>query len=270
VPYPGELRRLSRRLPCQRTGDPAAGPGRGHGATIHRERPTSHGLDFSELHFEPASAPELQRLPRPSRLSVLSPAGCSRHHPRLPSCGVPHQSPCRGLQQGELLRRLPQPGTVLCQLPPESRPGLARPASRPRVSRREAILPAESRSGGTPESGELRLLPFGARLPHLPLGRGRPAVQPARPRLRSGDLAAQESVDVHRLPRGGYSGALTQPSHTSAGGHEPDRLPGELAHRVGAQMRGTEDGPRHCCARSRREIRVGGGHDPNGVRLNPP
>jgi hypothetical protein len=35
---------------------PAAGPGRGRGATIRRERPTSHGLDFSELHAEPASA----------------------------------------------------------------------------------------------------------------------------------------------------------------------------------------------------------------------
>jgi hypothetical protein len=34
---------------------PAAGPGRGRGAAIRRERPASHGLDFSELHAEPAS-----------------------------------------------------------------------------------------------------------------------------------------------------------------------------------------------------------------------
>lgn len=35
---------------------PTAGPGRGRGATIRRERPTSHGLDFSELHAEPAAS----------------------------------------------------------------------------------------------------------------------------------------------------------------------------------------------------------------------
>jgi hypothetical protein len=35
---------------------PAAGPGRGRGATIHRTRPASHGPDFFELHAVPASA----------------------------------------------------------------------------------------------------------------------------------------------------------------------------------------------------------------------
>jgi hypothetical protein len=35
---------------------PAAGPGRGRGATIRRERPASHGQDFSERHADPASA----------------------------------------------------------------------------------------------------------------------------------------------------------------------------------------------------------------------
>jgi hypothetical protein len=35
---------------------PTAGPGRGVGATIHRERPASHGADFSRIHAEPASA----------------------------------------------------------------------------------------------------------------------------------------------------------------------------------------------------------------------
>ncbi len=34
----------------------AAGPGRGRGAAIERKRPASHGLDFSELHAEPASS----------------------------------------------------------------------------------------------------------------------------------------------------------------------------------------------------------------------
>ena len=34
---------------------PAAGPGRGRGAAVRRERPASHGLDFSESHAEPAS-----------------------------------------------------------------------------------------------------------------------------------------------------------------------------------------------------------------------
>jgi hypothetical protein len=35
---------------------PIAGPGRGPGATIHRERPISHGQDFTKTHAEPASA----------------------------------------------------------------------------------------------------------------------------------------------------------------------------------------------------------------------
>ncbi len=35
---------------------PIAGPGRGPGATIHRERPISHGQNFSKTHAEPASA----------------------------------------------------------------------------------------------------------------------------------------------------------------------------------------------------------------------
>lgn len=35
---------------------PAAGPGRGRGATIRRERPVSHGADFADLHAEPAAA----------------------------------------------------------------------------------------------------------------------------------------------------------------------------------------------------------------------
>jgi hypothetical protein len=35
---------------------PAAGPDRGRGAAIRRERPASHGRDFSELHAEPASS----------------------------------------------------------------------------------------------------------------------------------------------------------------------------------------------------------------------
>ena len=35
---------------------PAAAPGRGRGAPIRRERPASHGLDFSETHAEPASS----------------------------------------------------------------------------------------------------------------------------------------------------------------------------------------------------------------------
>jgi Doubled CXXCH motif (Paired_CXXCH_1) len=35
---------------------PVAAPGRGRGADIHRERPASHGLDFSEFHAEPASS----------------------------------------------------------------------------------------------------------------------------------------------------------------------------------------------------------------------
>jgi doubled CXXCH motif protein len=48
----------------------AAGPGRGPGATIRRERPTSHGLDFSELHAQPASA---------------RPQSCSACHTR-PTC----------------------------------------------------------------------------------------------------------------------------------------------------------------------------------------
>jgi hypothetical protein len=35
---------------------PVAGPGRGKGASIHRERPPSHGSDFSEIHGDAASA----------------------------------------------------------------------------------------------------------------------------------------------------------------------------------------------------------------------
>jgi hypothetical protein len=35
---------------------PIAGPGRGPGATIHRERPVSHGKDFSQTHADLASA----------------------------------------------------------------------------------------------------------------------------------------------------------------------------------------------------------------------
>ena len=35
---------------------PAAGPGRGKGAVVRRERPASHGSDFSEAHGPPASA----------------------------------------------------------------------------------------------------------------------------------------------------------------------------------------------------------------------
>jgi hypothetical protein len=35
---------------------PAAGPGRGLGAAIHRARPSSHGSDFSKTHAVPASA----------------------------------------------------------------------------------------------------------------------------------------------------------------------------------------------------------------------
>jgi hypothetical protein len=53
----------------------AAGPGRGPGATIRRERPTSHGLDFSEVHAQPASA---------------RPQSCSACHTR-PTCLSCHQ-----------------------------------------------------------------------------------------------------------------------------------------------------------------------------------
>jgi hypothetical protein len=35
---------------------PASGPGRGKGAAITRRRPQSHGLDFSEVHAQPAAA----------------------------------------------------------------------------------------------------------------------------------------------------------------------------------------------------------------------
>ncbi|MCI0372008.1 MAG: hypothetical protein L0214_11685 [candidate division NC10 bacterium] len=35
---------------------PAAAPGRGRGARVERERPPSHGLDFSQRHAEPAAA----------------------------------------------------------------------------------------------------------------------------------------------------------------------------------------------------------------------
>ncbi len=35
---------------------PAAAPGRGRGARVERERPRSHGLDFSDVHAEPASS----------------------------------------------------------------------------------------------------------------------------------------------------------------------------------------------------------------------
>jgi Doubled CXXCH motif (Paired_CXXCH_1) len=74
---------------------PAAGPGRGRGATIHRERPTSHGLDFSELHAEPASArpqscsgcharPECLSCHRPDAAEAVPgyhPAGFLARHP---------------------------------------------------------------------------------------------------------------------------------------------------------------------------------------------
>ncbi len=58
---------------------PAAGPGRGRGADIHRERPSSHGLDFSELHAEPASS---------------RPQSCSSCHarPQCLSCHRPEAS----------------------------------------------------------------------------------------------------------------------------------------------------------------------------------
>jgi len=49
---------------------PVAGPGRGRGAIIERKRPASHGLDFTELHAEPASS---------------RPQSCSSCHTR-PSC----------------------------------------------------------------------------------------------------------------------------------------------------------------------------------------
>ena len=35
---------------------PVAGPGRGRGAMLRRERPASHGVDFSEIHGPPANA----------------------------------------------------------------------------------------------------------------------------------------------------------------------------------------------------------------------
>ena len=120
------------RLPaCRRSPRPA--PGRGRGAVIHRERPASHGLDFSELHAEPASArPQSCSAchARPECLSCHRPDAAPTHA-GLPPRRLPHQSPGGGLQQGELLQRLPQPGAVLRQLPPECRPGLTRPAARP-------------------------------------------------------------------------------------------------------------------------------------------
>lgn len=88
---------------------PVAGPGRGPGATIRRERPASHGLDFSERHAEPASArpqscnachtrPECLTCHRPEASKPspgYHPAGFLASHPaaaysRESSCGDCH------------------------------------------------------------------------------------------------------------------------------------------------------------------------------------
>ena len=113
LPHAGELRRVSRRLARGSVqAMHAAGPGRGPGAVVQRERPASHGADFSETHAEPASArpqscsacharPECLDCHRPRR---------GRSAPGLPSRRVPHHPSRRGVHPGELLRRVPQPG----------------------------------------------------------------------------------------------------------------------------------------------------------------
>ena len=63
---------------------PVAAPGRGRGADIHRERPASHGLDFSELHADPASS---------------RPQSCSSCHAR-PECLSCHRPDASDLTPG--------------------------------------------------------------------------------------------------------------------------------------------------------------------------
>ena len=88
---------------------PVAGPGRGRGADIHRERPASHGLDFSELHAGPA-----RRVPRAAAAATcvrsvsLPPTQRRRSDAGIPPGRISHP-PSRGsIQPGELVRRLPQ------------------------------------------------------------------------------------------------------------------------------------------------------------------
>ena len=63
--------------PDVRSALPAAGPGRGKGAVIHRERPASHGGDFSDLHGPVADA----RPARPAAAVMSGPQCLDCHRP---------------------------------------------------------------------------------------------------------------------------------------------------------------------------------------------
>ena len=125
---------------------------------------------------------ELHRVPCARGLSRLS-SPQRRLGAGIPPRRVPLPPSCVGIRAGDHVRGVPQHRRLLHRLSPAGGAGVARAASR-WLPRREAEIPPGARPSGTPEPGELRLVPRRARLPDVPLRPGRPALQSAWPGVR--------------------------------------------------------------------------------------
>jgi hypothetical protein len=143
---------------------------------------------------------DLRGLSHQGRLPRVPPAHCGSCA-GLPPRGLSRSSPRRGLLARDAMQRLPQCGVLLRYVPRAGGPRRTRPARDVRLSRRQAVLRTRARTSGAAGSRILYRLPRRARLPHLPFGTGRPALQSPRARVRCRAVAPQESADVHRLPR---------------------------------------------------------------------
>lgn len=223
--HPGELPGLPRRLTRQRAGGSGERAGAGQGC---RDHPTPAAVPRARLlrgarPTRRCPAAELRRLSRTDGMFELPPPRSGRRVARLPPRRLPQHPSERRLLTGEFLRRLPQPGPVLRQLPCECRTALEQRTAGARLSRREAAVPAESRPSREAGARELRDVSLRPGLLGLPLGSGGAAVQSARARVRSADPSPEEPFHVLHLPRRCDSRAIVTDGRSN-GRCGPDRF----------------------------------------------
>ena len=202
-------------MPHRHAGERAGPAGRGPGPWARARRfigsgplhtvwisPSLHGRAG---HARPA---DLQRLPCPS----ASASTATDLMPPIRRRGItrPAFSPAIRRQHTAGRARAPIATNrpVLRRLPRERRPGPARTAADAGYHDAKQFFLLNHGQAARQSLESCVSVPFRAGLPNLPLGHWRAAVQPPRARLRSGDAATEESLDVHRLPRDVDSGAL--------------------------------------------------------------